>query len=63
MKEYLVNKGIAADCIVAKGYGDRNPVAVNMTATGRAKNNRTALKVVSYTGGSSGGSSGDDDSE
>ncbi len=50
VRDYLIGKGVSSDRLVAKGYGDRNPVAVNMTSSGRAKNNRTALKVLKYTG-------------
>ncbi len=50
VRDYLIGKGVSSDRLAAKGYGDRNPVAVNMTATGRAKNNRTSLKVLKYTG-------------
>ncbi len=50
VRTYLVDKGVSPDRVEAKGYGDKNPVAVNMTASGRAKNNRTVLKVTKYTG-------------
>jgi outer membrane protein OmpA-like peptidoglycan-associated protein len=40
VKGWLVNKGIAADRIGAKGYGPDNPVASNKTADGRQKNRR-----------------------
>ena len=45
VKAYLVGKGISPDRIQARGYGDTKPVAVNMTASGRAKNNRTEIRV------------------
>ncbi|MGB1015052.1 MAG: carboxypeptidase regulatory-like domain-containing protein [Nannocystaceae bacterium] len=51
VRTYLVDKGVSSDRIEAKGYGDKNPVAINMTASGRAKNNRTVLKVRTFTGG------------
>ncbi len=50
VRSYLVDKGVSPDRIEAKGYGDKNPIAVNMTASGRAKNNRTVIKVNKYTG-------------
>ncbi len=48
VKAYLVGKGIAPERIVAKGYGDKKPVAVNLTAEGRRKNNRTTIRVLEY---------------
>jgi outer membrane protein OmpA-like peptidoglycan-associated protein len=42
---YLVGKGVSASRLEAKGYGASKPVAVNMTAAGRAKNNRTGLSI------------------
>ena len=43
---YLISKGIAAQRLAAKGYGETKPVADNTTDEGRAKNRRTELKVV-----------------
>ncbi|WP_295116608.1 OmpA family protein [uncultured Chitinophaga sp.] len=45
--KYLVSKGIPADRVVAKGYGETQPVAPNDTEDGRAQNRRTVLKVIS----------------
>jgi hypothetical protein len=45
---YLVGKGVAASRLEAKGWGDRDPVAVNITSDGRAKNNRTEFKVRDF---------------
>ena len=44
---YLISKGIAAQRLVAKGYGETKPVADNKTEEGRAKNRRTELRVIS----------------
>jgi len=44
---YLFSKGIAAQRLVAKGYGETKPVADNKTEDGRAMNRRTELKVIS----------------
>jgi outer membrane protein OmpA-like peptidoglycan-associated protein len=48
VKDYLVSKGVSSSRIVAKGHGDSSPVAVNLTAAGRAKNNRTSISVKDY---------------
>jgi outer membrane protein OmpA-like peptidoglycan-associated protein len=44
VKMYLVNAGIGADRIVAKGYGKANPIASNATAAGRAENRRIEFR-------------------
>jgi outer membrane protein OmpA-like peptidoglycan-associated protein len=43
---YLVQKGIAAARLVAKGYGDTMPIAPNDTEENKAKNRRTEVKVL-----------------
>jgi OOP family OmpA-OmpF porin len=50
---YLVSKGISADRLIAKGYGETTPVAENKlngkdNPAGRAKNRRTEFKVLHY---------------
>jgi hypothetical protein len=47
VKSYLESKGVEPGRVEAKGYGASKPVAVNLTAKGRAKNNRTVIGVVS----------------
>jgi outer membrane protein OmpA-like peptidoglycan-associated protein len=44
---YLISKGIAADRLSYKGFGESQPVADNSTEEGRARNRRTELKVIS----------------
>jgi len=44
VKQYLVNAGIAADRIVARGYGESSPIAPNATAAGRAENRRIEFR-------------------
>jgi outer membrane protein OmpA-like peptidoglycan-associated protein len=47
VKSYLEKKGIAAERIIAKGYGDTEPVEENTTATRRQKNRRTEVRIIS----------------
>ncbi|MES2514218.1 MAG: OmpA family protein [Bacteroidota bacterium] len=44
---YLIGKGISADRLVAKGYGETVPVATNDTDAGRQENRRTEFKILS----------------
>lgn len=44
--DYLTKKGIAKSRLVAKGYGESNPVATNDTDEGRQLNRRTEFKVL-----------------
>jgi len=44
VKAYLVNSGVSADALTAKGYGESNPVADNTTEAGRVINRRVEMK-------------------
>jgi hypothetical protein len=47
---YLTGKGVDASRLKARGLGDSQPVAVNLTEAGRRKNNRTVFRVRDYAG-------------
>jgi len=44
VRAFLVEHGVAADRLTAKGYGPNNPIASNDTPEGRAENRRVALE-------------------
>jgi len=44
VKQYLVNSGIDPNRLVAKGYGEADPIASNKTAEGRAQNRRIEFR-------------------
>ena len=46
VRSYLLGKGIAADKLTAKGYGEASPIASNDTAEGRAENRRVEFVIV-----------------
>ncbi|MCA6217793.1 OmpA family protein [Ideonella sp. B7] len=46
VKAYLVSKGIEKTRVYTEGKGEKQPVASNKTAEGRAKNRRVEIEVV-----------------
>jgi OOP family OmpA-OmpF porin len=46
VKSYLVTKGIEKNRVYTEGKGEKQPVADNKTAEGRAKNRRVEIEVV-----------------
>jgi len=43
VRDYLIAKGVAADRLSARGYGESHPIADNATEMGRAQNRRVEL--------------------
>ena len=46
VRAYLIERGIDADRLVARGYGESRPVATNRTDDGKAKNRRVEFVIV-----------------
>lgn len=46
VKDYLVSKGISAERITTKGYGEMRPIAKNSTIEGRSQNRRIEFVVL-----------------
>lgn len=46
IKTYLVSKGVESNRVYTEGKGEKQPVASNKTAEGRAKNRRVEIEVV-----------------
>lgn len=46
VKAYIISKGVDATRVYTEGKGEKQPVADNKTAEGRAKNRRVEIEVV-----------------
>ena len=46
VKAYLTSKGIEGNRVYTEGKGEKQPVADNKTAAGRAKNRRSEIEVI-----------------
>jgi len=46
VKAYLLSKGVEANRVYTEGKGEKQPVADNKTAEGRAQNRRVEIEVV-----------------
>lgn len=47
VRAFLIGLGIPAERLIAKGYGDTQPIADNKTSDGRTKNRRVEFNIVS----------------
>ncbi|MDB5008952.1 MAG: OmpA family protein [Mucilaginibacter sp.] len=45
VKLYLINDGVDANNLTAKGYGESNPIASNSTSDGKELNRRVEIKI------------------
>jgi OOP family OmpA-OmpF porin len=50
VRDYLVGRGVNPDQLVAKGYGETQPIADNDTPEGRAENRRVVMSVLENPG-------------
>ena len=46
VKAYLAKKGVKAERVTAKGYGETKPIASNATPEGKQKNRRTEVHLL-----------------
>jgi outer membrane protein OmpA-like peptidoglycan-associated protein len=46
VKAYLVSKGIAADRLTAKGFGEADPLVPNTSAANKKENRRVSVKII-----------------
>lgn len=46
VRNFLIDEGVAADRMTARGYGELQPVAPNNTAEGKAQNRRVVLRIT-----------------
>lgn len=46
VRKFLIEQGVAAERLVAKGYGETKPIASNASVDGRAKNRRVEFTIL-----------------
>jgi outer membrane protein OmpA-like peptidoglycan-associated protein len=49
VRSWLIDKGVAAERLVAKGYGEGSPIDTNDTPAGRARNRRVEFTILERT--------------
>ena len=47
VRDYLVDGGVSATNLTARGYGEAQPIADNATADGKSRNRRVELRILS----------------
>jgi len=45
VRDFLISRGVPAERLTARGYGETDPIADNSTAEGRAQNRRVGLRI------------------
>jgi len=46
VRSYLIKKGVSANRLTAKGYGEAQPIADNSTSAGKQLNRRTEVRII-----------------
>jgi len=46
VRDYIVKNGVSGTRVLAKGYGDTEPVADNSTEKGKQENRRTEVRII-----------------
>ena len=46
VRDYLIERGVVADRLAARGYGEAQPIESNDTEAGRARNRRVVMHVI-----------------
>ena len=46
VSRYLAGRGVVAGRLIARGYGERQPIASNDSSAGKAQNRRVEIHIV-----------------
>ncbi|HEV7691542.1 MAG TPA: OmpA family protein, partial [Hyphomonadaceae bacterium] len=49
VREALISRGVAAERVIAEGFGPDKPLADNTSDEGRARNRRIEIKIIPPT--------------
>ena len=47
VRQFFIDRGVSAESLTARGYGESQPIADNNTAAGKAMNRRVVLRILS----------------